>query len=409
MKVSMFHFMPYRDIADDFYQHYESCWVDVPWHGLATGEKAHQFYNWSLDELFHAAQLGIDGVCCNEHHQNIYGMMSNPNLTGAILAKMTQGMDVAIVQIGATLTSSPPIRVAEEYAMLDCISGGRLVAGMPLGAGQDVPLAYGIPPIDMRGRYREAQELITRAWKSKEPFAFNGRYFQYPIVNPWPRPIQQPTPPIWMPGSSSVSTWDVTIDNDYCYCYFNFFGLHRLGDSVNAFWNRVVEKGKEPNPFRLGLNLPFFVAETDAEAERLYGRHIENFFHNYQHFPVHYSNLPGYQDYGSMMTSLTGGPSRVRGELDLKAMKYKDFVNNDFVIAGSVDTVKQKALDYIKRLRCGNLMALLHYATMPHDVTLGNIETFCKQVLPSLRPIWEDEWENHWWPERLRNKKVAAN
>lgn len=411
MKVSMFHYMPYRSIPDDFHQKYDSCWVDVPWSKLGDANKVHQDYNWSLDELLHAAKLGIDGVCCNEHHQNIYGMMANPNLTGAILAKMTQDLDVGIVQIGATLTGAPPIRVAEEYGMLDCISGGRLVAGMPLGAGQDVPMTYGIPPIDMRRRYREAHDLIKRAWQAEEPFAFNGEYFQYPVVNPWPRPVQQPSPPIWLPGTASMSTWDMAIDNDYCYCYFTYYGLFRSEPAVDGFWDRVVNRGKEPNPFRLGMNLPVFVAETDAEAERLYARHIENFFRNYQHFPGHYSALPGYQDYHSMMRTLTGGVAGMsaRTEINLKTMTYRDFVDKKFVFAGSADTVRQQLIEVVKRFRTGNLMTLLHMATMPHDVTLYNIETFCKKVLPGLRDIWEDEWENHWWPERLRGRKTVEH
>ena len=78
------------------------------------------------------------GSGTNEHHQNAYGFMCNPNLFGAILARLTRDLgydDVAIVQLGATIAATPPIRIAEEYAILDCISGGRLVAGLPLGLG----------------------------------------------------------------------------------------------------------------------------------------------------------------------------------------------------------------------------------------------------------------------------------
>ena len=134
MKISTFHFMPHRELPDDFEKRYQSVWVTPPWHELADARRVGQYYNWTLDELIYAAKAGSDGICTNEHHQNAYGFMPSPNLMGSVLARATNGMDCAIVQMGSTLPSiQPPHRVAEEYAMLDCISGGRLVAGMPLG------------------------------------------------------------------------------------------------------------------------------------------------------------------------------------------------------------------------------------------------------------------------------------
>src|SRR4029453_13658106 len=164
-----------------------SVWVTPPWWELADARRVGQYYNWTLDELLHAARAGFDGVCTNEHHQNAYGFMPSPNLMGSVLAKQTNGLDVAIVQMGSTLpTTIPPIRVAEEYGMLDCISGGRLtpgtppgppggatlsravaeeygmpgclgggrlIAGIPLGPPRDANLIYGVPPIEQRERY----------------------------------------------------------------------------------------------------------------------------------------------------------------------------------------------------------------------------------------------------------------
>ena len=217
MKVSAFHLMPHRELPHDFEKRYESVWVTPPWWELADARRVGQYYNWTLDELLHAARAGFDGICTNEHHQNAYGFMPSPNLMGSVLAKQTNDLDVAIVQMGMTLpTTSPPIRIAEEYAMLDCISGGRLVAGLPLGSPMDVNLAYGITPMEHRERYREAVELVTKAWQAKEIFAWNGKYFQLGQVNLWPRPVQDPHPPVWVPGSGSISTFDFAVDNEVC-------------------------------------------------------------------------------------------------------------------------------------------------------------------------------------------------
>ena len=136
MKVTMFHLMPHRELPDDFTKRYSSVWVEPEFHDLATPEQAGRFYNETLDELIFAARAGLDGVCVNEHHQNAYGFFVNPNIMGGVLARATNelALETAIIQMGATLpTSQPPIRVAEEYAVIDCISGGRSSQACLLG------------------------------------------------------------------------------------------------------------------------------------------------------------------------------------------------------------------------------------------------------------------------------------
>ena len=254
MKVSAFHLMPHRELPHDFEQRYESVWVTPPWWELADARRVGQYYNWTLDELLHAARAGFDGICTNEHHQNAYGFMPSPNLMGSVLAKQTNDLDVAIVQMGMTLpTTSPPIRIAEEYAMLDCISGGRLVAGLPLGSPMDVNLAYGITPMEHRERYREAVELVTKAWQAKEIFAWNGKYFQLGTVNLWPRPIQQPHPPIWIPGSGSISTFDFAADQNACYCFLSYSGARSAKAMMDGYWRVVEEQGARAQPVPRGV------------------------------------------------------------------------------------------------------------------------------------------------------------
>jgi len=408
MKVSVFHLMPHRELPDDFEKRYHSVWVDPPWWELADAERVGQYYRWTLAELLHAARMGADGICTNEHHQNAYGFMPNPNIMGGILAWATQGMDVAIVQMGATLPTRPPLQVAEEYAMLDCISGGRLIAGMPLGTPWDVNMAYGVPPVDQRPRFREALDLVIKAWTAREIFAWNGRFFQYGMVNLWPRPIQQPHPPIWLPGSGSPTTWDLAVDRDFCYCFLSFYGLYGARRVANGYWERVEAKGKDKNPYRFGFAQVVAVAESDARAEQDYARHVEYFFHKCLHIAPEWLIIPGHQDYTSTASAIKGATTGRNTWAHLKEMRYRDFVEEGFVIAGSPATVRDRLLEACRELRIGNLMVLLHIGSMPHDLTLKNIELFCREVLPYLRPLWEGEWENHWWPQRLLKRPAGA-
>ena len=204
MKFNWFHLMPYRYLPDNFKEAYPSVWVDIP-SSLYDPVKGHWLYNDYLDELEFADRVGFDGICVNEHHQNGYGLMPSPNLMGAALARRTSR--AALVVMGNSIALyNPPVRVAEEFAMLDVMSGGRLVAGFPVGTSMDSNFCYGQTPATLREKYREAHDLIIQAWTRPEPFVFNGKYTQLRYVNVWPRPVQKPYPPIWIPGGGSIET-----------------------------------------------------------------------------------------------------------------------------------------------------------------------------------------------------------
>jgi alkanesulfonate monooxygenase SsuD/methylene tetrahydromethanopterin reductase-like flavin-dependent oxidoreductase (luciferase family) len=407
MKISAFHLMPHRELPDDFEKRYPSVWVTPPWHELADPARVGQYYNWTLDELLFAARAGFDGVCTNEHHQNAYGFMPSPNIMGSVLAKATNGSDVAIVQMGATLPTNPPLRVAEEYGMLDCISGGRLVAGLPLGSPMDVNWCYGITPMEHRERYRESFALVLKAWQSRDIFAWNGKYHQLANVNLWPRPIQQPHPPVWVPGSGSISTFDFAADHNVCYCFLSYSGAKAAKSMMDKYWQVIEKRGLEANPYRAGFLQLVVVGETDQDAERKYARHVEYFYHKCMHWPAPYAAPPGNQDYRSLEAT---AKNPVRRMEDPKTLRYKDFVEKGYVIAGSPATVRDRLREeVVKALRVGNLMVLLQIGSMPHELTLENMDRFATKVLPELRGQWDDEgWVNHWWPEKLRHRAERA-
>ena len=302
MKVTMFHFMPYRDLPEDFPGKLPSAWVDTPWWEYGDANKVTDYYNWSIDELMLAAKLGFDAIGTNEHHQNPYGFMCNPNLFGATLARLTrdQGLDqVALLQLGATISSSPPVRLAEEYAVIDCLSGGRLIAGLPTGLGNDVSVSNGITPMEHRERWREGVDFILKAWTAKEFFAWNGKYTQLPKVNLWPRPVQDPHPPVIIPGAASSSTWDYCHDRNWPYAYLSYFGGKSAYNVLDRFWDRAAAKGRDANPYRASFLQIVGVAETDRKAEEIFGKHVEYFYHKLLHLPLYYINPPGNADYKS--------------------------------------------------------------------------------------------------------------
>ncbi len=402
----MFHLMPYRELPADFEKRYASAYIDPVLFDVGSAEKVGEFYNATLDEMLFAAKSGFHGLCTNQHHQNVYGFMANPSIMGAVLAKQTNGQNIAVIQLGSTLPSTtPPTRIAEEYAMLDCISGGRLVAGFPTGLPSDATISNAVIPLEQRERYREALGLVIKAWSAKEVFAWNGKHYQLGMVNLWPRPIQQPHPPIWIPGSGISSTAEYVIDHDHCFCHLSYYGAKNAAYVTDRYWEICAKKGRDDNPYRLSFLQLIGVAETDAQAEELYAPHAEYFFHKLLYTPPHYQAIPGCLEYEAVVQAQKFNP---RTSINLSELKAKDFFERGFVVVGSPKTVREQLMDGIKRLRMGHLLTLLHFGSMPTELCKRNIDLFAREVLPHLAPQWDDRYEDRWWPERLKAKRPAT-
>src|SRR5947209_1583053 len=166
--------MPYRELPADFEERYPSVWVTPP-KTLYDPKAGHRMYHDYLDELEFSIDMGYDGVGVNEHHSNAYGMMPSPNLFGSILARKIRHSDkTSLIVLGNSLAlDNPPLRVAEEFAILDVLTGGKFIAGFPVGTSMDDNYAYGVNPAELRERYYEAHDLVMKTWTTDELFMWN--------------------------------------------------------------------------------------------------------------------------------------------------------------------------------------------------------------------------------------------
>jgi alkanesulfonate monooxygenase SsuD/methylene tetrahydromethanopterin reductase-like flavin-dependent oxidoreductase (luciferase family) len=397
MKFHFFHLMPYPDLPDDFRQRYHGVWVDLPASELFDPARGHAVYNEYLDELEYADQIGFDGICVNEHHQNAYGLMPSPNIMVAALARRTTRAKLVVMGDSVALYD-PPIRVAEETAMLDVLSGGRLVAGFPVGTPMDTAYCYGQTPATLREKYREGVELVLRAWQHEGPFSFNGKYTQLRYVNIWPRPLQKPHPPVWIPGGGSVETWDWCAQHDFLYAYLSYFGYIRGQQVMDGYWETVDKLGVDANPYRAGFLQFVAVADNDAEAERLYAKHALYFYNRCLHFYPGFANPPGYTSLATIRKNIDGQVKMAADRFkDLEDLTWAQILDRGYVVAGSPDTVVDRLTEMENRMRVGHLMVLLHFGDMPAETVRYNTRRFAQEVMPRLRPTW-DEWEDRWWP-----------
>ena len=409
MKSIFFHLMPYRDLPDDFEERYESVWVTPPNAELCDPVKVAQYYKWNLDELELADRLGYDGIGVNEHHQNAYGFMASPNLMAAAVARRTPN-NSAILVLGNTLALyQPALRVAEEFAMLDCMTDGRLAAGFPVGTSMDVNRCYGITPTETRPRFYEAHDLIMKAWTQPGPFPYNGRFNKLRYVNPWPQPLQKPHPPVWLAGGGSVETYEMAVNYDYTYSFLSFFGYQYAKRVMDTFWETAGRLGADENPYRAGFAQQICVSETDAKAEEDYLEHVTYFFKKCLHIPPYYFETPGYRTRRSTEFALkTNQPGDIVAALTAEK-DWKSLVDKGFIIAGSPDTVAERLIEACRGLRVGNLVALLQIGSMPHELTKQNLTLYAEGVMPKLRQLWADEgWEHKWWPQGARQDSLVA-
>jgi alkanesulfonate monooxygenase SsuD/methylene tetrahydromethanopterin reductase-like flavin-dependent oxidoreductase (luciferase family) len=375
MKFFAFHLMPWDRLPADFDEKYRSAWTTLP-NSLYDPEHGHELYNRYLDELLLADELGFDGVCVNEHHQNAYGTMPSPNLMAAILARQTRRVKIAVVGNALPLYN-PPTRVAEEFAMIDVISGGRLIAGLVVGGGPEY-YSFTINPTHARSMYAEALDLIVRAWTEPGPFEHYGKHWKLKYVNPWPRPLQQPHPPIWIPGAGSKETIEFVAQRRYSYMGIPYFHIDFFQRNFDLFRQECEKAGYTADPEQLGWLVPIYVAESDEQAWAEYEQHLFYFAHQLLKGLVVLP--PGYTSARSI-----AGISKALDKFMSHVTTRREIEEGAYALVGSPETVRDKLAEYTQRLGVGNLLGLFQLGTLPAHLTRKNMTLFAEQVLPALR------------------------
>jgi alkanesulfonate monooxygenase SsuD/methylene tetrahydromethanopterin reductase-like flavin-dependent oxidoreductase (luciferase family) len=402
MKFTWFNLMPWPYLPDDFREKNRSVWVDID-SSLYDPAKGNELFHRYMDQLEFAEACGFDGIGVNEHHQNGYGLMPSPNIIAGGLARRTSKAAIAVIGNSIALYN-PPIRVAEEFAMLDVLSGGRLLAGFPVGTSMDTNFCYGQIPSLTRDKYAEAHELIIKAWTTDEPFAFDGKYNQLRWVNCWPRPIQKPHPPVYIPGGGSVETWDFCLDHDYNYSYLSFGGYIRGKALLDGYWDRVATRGKDDSPYRAAFAQIICVADSDSEAEKLYAEHVLYFYNRCLHVFPGFADAPGYRTIKTIAANALSVMTPAARQ-QFENLTWSDLVEGGHVIAGSPETVRDRMEDMIRGLRIGHVFCLMHTGDMPDWKTRLNTQLFAEKVMPQLRDMWPGHVDDdRWWCKPLETR-----
>ncbi len=372
MRFFNFHLMPYPSLPSDYDG---PVWITCP-NELFDPAIGQQIYNRYLDELIYSEELGFDGVCVNEHHQNAYGTMPSPNLMAAILARQTKRVKIAIVGNALPLYN-PPTRVAEEFAMIDNISGGRLIAGFVVGGGPEY-YSFSINPAHAREKFYEAHDIILKAWTEPGPQEYIGKHYKLRFLNTWPRPVQKPHPEIWIPGVGSLETMEFVARQRYAYMGIPYFHIDVFDRMFRMFREACEREVYVYDAKQAGWLTPIYVAETDEEARRQYEEHFWYFVRRL--LPGINISPPGYTSLRSMENILKG-----IGSFAINLKSWDEVEAGHYAIVGSPKTVAEKLEADLERLGTGNLLGLFQLGTLPADLTRTNMELFAHEVMPQLR------------------------
>ncbi|MCL2429188.1 MAG: LLM class flavin-dependent oxidoreductase [Alphaproteobacteria bacterium] len=385
MKVLNFSLMPYRHLDIPESKQHRSAWVVLP-NSLYDPKRGAGEYESYIDLLAASEALGFDGVCVNEHHQTAYGLMPAPNLIASALIQRTSTIKIAILGRALPLVNNP-VNIAEEFAMLDNMSRGRIIAGFVRGIGAEYH-SSGVNPVYSHERFHEAHDLIVKAWTTPGPFPWEGEHYNLNYVNLWPRVYQQPHPPIWVPSQGSLETIEWAADPSRRYPFLiTFSAREAVVRNLTAYREQCLTYGYEAEDSQLGWAAPVYVAETKERAMEEARAGMESLFNDYLTLSVEMLLPPGYTSVASMKKVIA--TKRAIGRAGFGAVPARQTLEKlmelGTALVGTPRSVLAQIEEVRERTRFGNFVAMLQFGTLSDEKTRRNQELFAAEVLPALR------------------------
>lgn len=327
-----------------------------------------------------ADELGFDGLCFTEHHYTKIGCVPSPNLMAAAVASQTSHANIVLT--GNCLPiHGHPVRLAEELALIDNLSNGRLISGFIRGGAREY-FAYGIEIQQGREMFEEAWDLIVRAWTEDEPFAWHSKHYDYEVVSIVPRPVQRPHPPIVMAGNTAESIeWAA---HHRVSLLLGFLPRAQIEEAFTYYQTYAEDEcGWTPGPEHRVTTMSVYVAETDAKAKENAEPWV---WDQYNELSNLYStaNLKALNEARRTDRSFAymTAPPAERGEPG--SVTYDQVLRQRFCV-GSPETVTQRILELKEQTGIGTLMPGMCFGGMRASDAAGSLELFAREVLPAIR------------------------
>jgi alkanesulfonate monooxygenase SsuD/methylene tetrahydromethanopterin reductase-like flavin-dependent oxidoreductase (luciferase family) len=311
----------------------------------------------------------------NEHHNTVYSMMAAPNLIAAALIPQTSHARICVW--GTPPNLMLPNRLAEEYAILDVLSNGRLEVAFPLGTGMEY-WAHPVNPATARDKFRESLKIILQAWTEDGPTTHYGTHYTYRFLNPWPRPYQKPHPPCYIVGTGSPETIEIAAELGFGYASV-FVPQTRARELNQSLRERAAHHGHTIRPDQLPLLTFAYVAESQERAEQECTEHLRFFFEDLLRTTPQYLAPPGYLSV-EQLKMRAALADKLHGGFDLKAISTAFFI-----AVGTPEKVANQIGGWAEWMGTNHINTVMHFGDMPHWKTVKNLTLFAEEVIPRLR------------------------
>lgn len=363
MQAAIFSSVPYLGPVDPGWPVSGSCYsIEVAERSMELG----------LEQLQLGDELGFDWVTVAEHHYGPLALTPNPMVMAGALTQRVRRARIAL--LGATIPILNPVRVAEEFAMLDTMTCGRVVAGMLRGTANEY-VTYHVNPAESRERFEEALKLIRACWTEPEPFGWQGRYYEYRSISIWPRPVQQPHPPVLMSGSSPES--GEMAARNRVRLGFAVTTVPLAAQAADHYRAEAARAGWAPAPEDILYRVSAHVADTDEEAFddlRARGGDVR----------PRVSRENTTIDEGALRSGYYGRDAEAQ-RARVARRSLEEQISLGSLIAGGPDTVLSQVRSIQDAIGCGILEVI--FAPLGRDKTLRAIELFGTRVLPRMREL----------------------
>ncbi len=329
------------------------------------GASPELYAHW-LEQIDAAEDLGFDSLWVTEHHfRHFGGMMPNPQLLLTAAAQRTKQM-----RLGSAVSILPmhnPIRIAEDFAMVDLLSNGRL----DFGAGRGMhPLEYSVFQADWgsaQSRLPEALDIIVRAWSGEE-FEWNGKYYRYPKLAVYPKPVQKPHPPIYVTANKDPESFALVGRRGHNLMTLPWIATNELQRTrVEMYFVALRQAGHPIEGKDLFVMYPAYIGDSDAQAQAEVIEH----WNRWRTFALDALDL---------------NPSK--GDLYRNIFAHLDYqtmVRDNRGVFGGPESclrIMQRIIETIGPTQIG---LVFHFGGLSQQKVLKSMERFARVIAPALR------------------------
>ncbi len=382
MKVFVFDWTAYAENVDKFRENGE-----MPRLGANhfNPKAAVDTYKNHVEAWVEMEKQGFDGIAINEHHGTPFGLGNSPNLMAAALSQLTTRLKILVY--ANLLPIHEPLRLAEEMAMLDCMTDGRLICGVGRGAPREYKI-FNVPMSESRGRFNEGFEVMRRAW-TQDSFSFEGEFYKFSDVSLWPRPVQQPHPPVWVPLTGSKESIEWAAKHDATITPGIFRGPMRE-DTIRYFAECQARHGRSVSSEKISIMVDCYVADSKEQAIEEYADHLMYLFNTLLRYDQVWQadvNKQGYYS-STAFEHLREGMKGTLAEDDTVFNEWTmDTVRGlaQHMPIGTADEIVARIIEECDDAGANNVLLVCNRGDMPHDMYINQVRRIGAEVLPRLQ------------------------